>query len=257
VSAGAAPAAPAVAAAASAAAASFSLLPSLPSERQLIDRCVAADFFNEYGLYCMHHGNDVQRFMCILGGSDTFDSCVRFMEELSSAQTAGLFRLGVGMPGESHESMMERHEDAIPLVAGFKHLRGPGCNKHAPPRFCDCCGEKEGEPPAGRKLKECSACRQARYCSEECQKLAWKNGHRHKCSKKKTGKEQHAAGAGGTAAAAESSRRRGVSSEEKKQEAPLAAAGAGAGGGGGGGGPAKKGKDGKKQSGRSVSVSEA
>ena len=36
------------------------------------------------------------------------------------------------------------------------------------------------------KLKICTGNRQSRYCSPECQKLDWKDGHKHQCSPTRT-----------------------------------------------------------------------
>jgi hypothetical protein len=38
---------------------------------------------------------------------------------------------------------------------------------------------------AGRKLQCCSACKQAWYCSQECQKRDWGAGHKKVCSGRK------------------------------------------------------------------------
>ena len=42
--------------------------------------------------------------------------------------------------------------------------------------LCNACGS-----PAN--LKVCARCRVARYCSAECQKRAWKTGHKEQCMK--------------------------------------------------------------------------
>ena len=57
---------------------------------------------------------------------------------------------------------------------------------------CDQCGV-EGAKSA---FKHCAACREATYCSPECQRTHWKAGHKHKCVK------QNRAGAPAAAAAA-------------------------------------------------------
>ena len=44
-------------------------------------------------------------------------------------------------------------------------------------RMCNHCGKERG------KLI-CSRCRGARYCSEECQREAWRAGHKRVCGKK-------------------------------------------------------------------------
>jgi Flp pilus assembly protein TadD len=59
---------------------------------------------------------------------------------------------------------------------------------------CDQCSV-EGAKSA---FKYCAACREAIYCSTECQRTHWKAGHKHKCVKQNTA----AAAAAATAAAA-------------------------------------------------------
>ena len=43
-------------------------------------------------------------------------------------------------------------------------------------RVCQMCGEKS------EKMKKCSACKQVRYCSKDCQLEDW-NGHKKSCKK--------------------------------------------------------------------------
>jgi len=45
---------------------------------------------------------------------------------------------------------------------------------------CSFCGSKESETI---KHKRCSACRQRLYCSSDCQKQDWKQGHKEECKK--------------------------------------------------------------------------
>ena len=63
---------------------------------------------------------------------------------------------------------------------------------------CDQCGV-EGAKSA---FKYCAACREAIYCSPECQRTHWKAGHKHKCVKQNTAAVAAAAAAAATAAAA-------------------------------------------------------
>jgi hypothetical protein len=46
---------------------------------------------------------------------------------------------------------------------------------------CALCGKTKSELAAGEKLRSCSGCGAARYCSSECQKTAWP-GHKKECS---------------------------------------------------------------------------
>lgn len=43
---------------------------------------------------------------------------------------------------------------------------------------CDSCGVT---PAGGQKMKRCTRCRTARYCSAKCHKEAWEKGHRRYC----------------------------------------------------------------------------
>lgn len=43
---------------------------------------------------------------------------------------------------------------------------------------CAQCGEPETE---SRKLSHCSRCKQVMYCTRECQRKAWKAGHKNAC----------------------------------------------------------------------------
>lgn len=45
---------------------------------------------------------------------------------------------------------------------------------------CDCCGKK-AEEMAGGELLQCSRCKLAYYCSAQCQKQRWKDGHKQAC----------------------------------------------------------------------------
>ena len=49
------------------------------------------------------------------------------------------------------------------------------------PHCCALCGKTKSELAAGEKLRSCSGCGAARYCSGECQKTAWP-GHKKECS---------------------------------------------------------------------------
>ena len=46
---------------------------------------------------------------------------------------------------------------------------------------CALCGKTKSELAAGEKLRSCSGCGAARYCSGECQKTAWPR-HKKECS---------------------------------------------------------------------------
>lgn len=47
-------------------------------------------------------------------------------------------------------------------------------------RACTCCG-KSNKKDAPIKLKICTRCKAAYYCSAECQKVDWHYGHKEKC----------------------------------------------------------------------------
>ena len=44
---------------------------------------------------------------------------------------------------------------------------------------CDHCGT--GTPPSFPKMLTCSACKSVHYCTKECQRQHWKNGHKAMC----------------------------------------------------------------------------
>ena len=49
--------------------------------------------------------------------------------------------------------------------------------------FCSCgaCGK---EPSAtGKRLQVCAGCRSVSYCSKQCQREHWKNGHKAECER--------------------------------------------------------------------------
>ena len=48
-----------------------------------------------------------------------------------------------------------------------------------PARACAHCGAVSGTD--GVRLKKCDRCRKARYCGRQCQKAAWKSGHKEEC----------------------------------------------------------------------------
>lgn len=46
------------------------------------------------------------------------------------------------------------------------------------------CGQRQGSASGGCKFKVCSRCQVAMYCSGECQKAHWREGHKADCRKK-------------------------------------------------------------------------
>ena len=54
--------------------------------------------------------------------------------------------------------------------------------KAAVGKLCSTCQAPEGST---LKHKVCSACKQAFYCSGECQKVDWKQGHKERCKELK------------------------------------------------------------------------
>ena len=50
-------------------------------------------------------------------------------------------------------------------------------NLSNPEKFCTVCNA------ASDSLKICSACKNATYCSIECQRKDWKDGHKIQCKK--------------------------------------------------------------------------
>jgi hypothetical protein len=59
-------------------------------------------------------------------------------------------------------------------------------------RLCDECGElgAQVQQRGGITLRRCAACQQAWYCSAECQKVAWKGGHKAECLAAQAAKSQ-------------------------------------------------------------------
>ncbi len=43
------------------------------------------------------------------------------------------------------------------------------------------CHNLSGASEAGLRLRLCSGCNTARYCSEACQRVAWRAGHKGAC----------------------------------------------------------------------------
>ena len=64
-------------------------------------------------------------------------------------------------------------------VASTKHMRAS--QKEA--ETCHYCG---GVPQEGAVLKKCAQCMIVRYCSPQCQKLAWRSGHKQQCMQMKS-----------------------------------------------------------------------
>jgi hypothetical protein len=63
----------------------------------------------------------------------------------------------------------------LPAAAQFNP--NPRALKGGPPACCACCGQPS------LKLRKCSACKVAQYCSRECQAKHWKEGgHRRECA---------------------------------------------------------------------------
>ena len=71
------------------------------------------------------------------------------------------------------ESQVERHVSDF-FQSHIVQFSGVG----QIPEICDHC---RSEPPSGTKLRRCVSCKVARYCSESCQRSAWKSGHKKAC----------------------------------------------------------------------------
>jgi len=60
-----------------------------------------------------------------------------------------------------------------PVNARKALLHGVSCTRR--------CQDLSGVTEAGLRLQQCSGCNTARYCSEACQKAAWRAGHKGAC----------------------------------------------------------------------------
>merc|ERR1711998_665737 len=60
-------------------------------------------------------------------------------------------------------------------------LSGSGHGDVSVARQCDHCGATAEEAGLKQRLLVCSGCGAARYCSAQCQKAAWKGGHKKTC----------------------------------------------------------------------------
>jgi hypothetical protein len=66
------------------------------------------------------------------------------------------------------------------LIHGLKPLTvGDPRTAQAHIRHCGGCGE----PETSTELSVCASCRLVSYCSVQCQKIHWKDNHRHVCSR--------------------------------------------------------------------------
>lgn len=61
---------------------------------------------------------------------------------------------------------------------GISGGAGSGAGTTVSSHQCAQCGV---QPAAGSKLKKCALCRQARYCSADCQRTHWRAGHKANC----------------------------------------------------------------------------
>ena len=81
---------------------------------------------------------------------------------------------------------LESHTDDAQLIA---LLEGGGTAAGVPPpQLCDGCGIPSFQAPGG-KLRACSACQSAAFCSTACMAQAWP-GHRAECQRIKAAKEE-------------------------------------------------------------------
>ena len=74
-------------------------------------------------------------------------------------------------------------EELIALLEG-----GGGAAGVPPPQLCDGCGIPSSQAPGG-KLRACSACQSAAFCSTACMAQAWP-GHRAECERIKAAKKE-------------------------------------------------------------------
>jgi hypothetical protein len=68
-------------------------------------------------------------------------------------------------------TMQAARDKVDELLNGFQARLGD------PLITCDVCGKCA----LGHKMKRCGKCKQAFYCTRECQETAWRKGHRRNC----------------------------------------------------------------------------
>ena len=65
------------------------------------------------------------------------------------------------------------------MPAGAQHWLGASSEAHL--LRMRRCHNLSGATEAGLRLQLCSGCNTARYCSQACQRLAWRAGHKGAC----------------------------------------------------------------------------
>jgi hypothetical protein len=86
--------------------------------------------------------------------------------------------LGIGLSAAAMRTCSCRGQPSL-----HGHMRAScSCSSGLPccKQLCWNCGTKR--PNSGEPLKTCGRCHQARYCSVQCQRAHWRNGHKDFCT---------------------------------------------------------------------------
>ncbi|KAF8068441.1 PU1 [Scenedesmus sp. PABB004] len=111
----------------------------------------------------------------VLDETTWFDTRSREVRGPVAGLTCDCFRRGVGHLAAPAMALGAELGNAFPLSA-LAWCANPRCATLA--------GMSEAAPVARRR---CSACRGARYCSEDCQRVHWRSGHKEACARVRAG----------------------------------------------------------------------
>ena len=96
---------------------------------------------------------------------------------LVSGDISALDRMKLEARAATGSSVFDLVQAAAPAFAEHGLSSPAECVSGASTR-CSACGKTETKTA---KLKLCNGCRSTKYCSKDCQKRAWKEGHKLAC----------------------------------------------------------------------------
>lgn len=124
----------------------------------------------DYGLYDMDKAQNYMELALVRGDLEAYNYLVRILRAKMAARVA--------LEKENLENFEKlSQEDKEKLIRQLAKDATPDSATH---RQCanSSCEKKEEEPGS---FKRCGRCQRVSYCSRECQKEHWKNGHRIVC----------------------------------------------------------------------------
>jgi hypothetical protein len=139
-------------------------------------------------LLCAGRMRDLQHTLWYSIGQEGFSPVLREPSTENGASKPPPLKVPEGTGGSGCSAEVEAKAEAL-RAALYKSSAGSaaGGSAHtstdANPAAVECavCRRKPGDPGVPATLKLCGGCKNARYCSTECQRKDWKIGHKAVC----------------------------------------------------------------------------